>query len=100
MHKTNICYFFIAQLNFNNICFVKTDISQNCQKLVENIPHFCYYIGMENKYLTINNIDDCKKHLSDLEDYFYILNIKIQDDNYDCLKYIVKHHSLYTCCRE
>ena len=47
---------------------------------------------MENKILSINNVSDCKKLLSELDDYFYILNIKIQDDNYDCLKYIANHH--------
>ena len=46
---------------------------------------------MENKYLTINNVSDCKKLLSDLEDYFYVININIQNDNYDCLKYLVEH---------
>ena len=46
---------------------------------------------MENKYLTISNVGDCKKFLSDLNSSSYVLNIKIQDDNYDCLKYLVEH---------
>ena len=46
---------------------------------------------MEKKVISIKNIDDCKKFLLNLEDYSYILNIAIQDENYESIKYLVKN---------
>lgn len=46
---------------------------------------------MENKIISINNIQDCKNFINNLDDSSYILNIKIQDNNYECIKYLVQH---------
>lgn len=46
---------------------------------------------MEKKFVSIKNIDDCEKFLLNLEDCPYILNISTQNDNYEIIKYLVKH---------
>lgn len=46
---------------------------------------------MEKKIISIKNIEDCKNFLLNLEDYSYILNIAVQDDNYEIIKHLVNH---------
>ena len=46
---------------------------------------------MEKKFVTINNLQDCKNLLDSFGDYSYVLNITIQNDNYDCIKYLVNN---------
>ena len=43
------------------------------------------------KVVLLKNINDCKSFLSKLENSSYILNISVQNDDYDCIKYLVKH---------
>ena len=47
---------------------------------------------MENKFVTLNNISDCKNFLAGLEDATYIVNIAIQNNNYDCIKFLVENY--------
>ena len=46
---------------------------------------------MEKKVISIKNTDDCKKFLQNLEEYAYILNITLQDDDYESIKYLTEH---------
>lgn len=48
-------------------------------------------IYMEKKFISINNLDDCKEFLSNIKESLYVLNITIQNNNYDSIKHLINH---------
>ena len=55
---------------------------------------------MNKKIISIKDLGDCKAFLSNLDNSSFILNVTINNDNYDTIKYLIKHSQSIKECVE
>lgn len=55
---------------------------------------------MNKKIISIKDLGDCKAFLSNLDNSSFILNVTINNDNYDTIKYLIKHSQSIKDCVE